>query len=114
MYRRAYTTTIQLKPKSPIQIKPKTAIFLMNMGGPHDLKHVEPFLTNLFSDNDLIPLPAQSLLAPLIAKRRTPQIIEQYSKIGGGSPIRMWTEKQGHMLAEKMDAISPQTGILIF
>jgi ferrochelatase len=91
-------------------IKPKTAIFMMNMGGPHDLEHVEPFLTNLFSDHDLIPIPFQSQIAPWIAKRRTPQIKEQYSKIGGGSPIRMWTEKQGELLAKSMDEISPDTG----
>ncbi|KAJ3258453.1 hypothetical protein HK103_003575 [Boothiomyces macroporosus] len=89
--------------------KPKTAIFLMNMGGPHDLDHVEPFLTNLFSDGDLIPIPFQDQLAPWISKRRVPKIKEQYAKIGGGSPIRMWTEKQGEMLAKKMDLLSPST-----
>ncbi|KAJ3275920.1 hypothetical protein HDV01_006787 [Terramyces sp. JEL0728] len=81
----------------------------MNMGGPHDLDHVEPFLTNLFSDKDLIPIPFQDQIAPWISKRRVPQIKEQYAKIGGGSPIRMWTEKQGELLAKKMDIISPAT-----
>jgi hypothetical protein len=32
------------------------------------------FLRNLFSDGDIIPLPTQSILAPWIAKRRTPRI----------------------------------------
>jgi hypothetical protein len=32
------------------------------------------FLRNLFSDGDIIPLPFQSILAPWIAKRRTPRI----------------------------------------
>ncbi len=73
---------------------------------------MEPFLYNLFSDKDLIPLPFQPFLAPWIAKRRTPKIIEQYAAIGGGSPIRMWTEKQGLELARKMDLLSPGTGIL--
>jgi ferrochelatase len=74
-----------------------------------DLDHVEPFLFNLFSDGDLIPIPFQSKLAPWIAKRRTPKIKDQYAKIGGGSPIRMWTEKQGDFLAQEMDKISPET-----
>jgi len=76
-----------------------------------NLKAVEPFLFNLFSDGDLIPIPFQSKLAPWIAKRRTPKIVEQYAKIGGGSPIRMWTEKQGQELAKRLDLLSPDTGI---
>lgn len=51
-----------------------------------------------------------SRLAPWIAKRRTPKIIEQYDKIGGGSPIRKWTEKQGEGMVKILDEISPQTG----
>lgn len=67
-----------------------TAIVLMNMGGPSNQQEVHSFLSNLFADNDLIPLPMQSLLAPWIARRRTPQIKKQYAEIGGGSPIGMW------------------------
>ena len=82
----------------------------MNMGGPETTDGVERFLTNLFSDGDLIPIPFQSKLAPWMAKRRTPQIQEQYQQIGGGSPITMWTRKQGELLAERMDKESPETG----
>ncbi|KAJ3057436.1 ferrochelatase hem15 [Rhizophlyctis rosea] len=79
------------------------------MGGPETTDGVERFLTNLFSDGDLIPIPFQSKLAPWMAKRRTPQIQEQYSQIGGGSPITMWTRKQGELLAERLDKESPET-----
>ncbi|XP_046858061.1 ferrochelatase, mitochondrial-like [Xenia sp. Carnegie-2017] len=89
--------------------KAKTGIMLVNMGGPSTLDEVHDFLFRLFSDKDLIPLPAQSRLAPWIAKRRTPKIIEQYDKIGGGSPIRKWTEKQGEGMVKILDDISPQT-----
>ena len=65
------------------------------MGGPSTLDEVGPFLSRLFADKDLIPLPFQSLLAPWIARRRTPMIKEQYAAIGGGSPIKHWTEQQG-------------------
>ncbi|KAJ3173920.1 ferrochelatase hem15 [Irineochytrium annulatum] len=82
----------------------------MNMGGPETLKEVQPFLHNLFSDGDLIPLPMQSMLAPWIARRRTPQIQDQYAKIGGGSPIKHWTRRQGLLLEQLMDKISPKTG----
>ena len=50
-----------------------------------------------------------SQLAPRIAKRRTPKIQKQYQKIGGGSPIKMWTEKQGQGMVEILDKISPET-----
>ncbi|XP_071140754.1 ferrochelatase, mitochondrial-like [Mytilus edulis] len=89
--------------------KPKTGILMLNMGGPENTDDVGFFLNNLFMDKDLIPLPAQSRLAPLIAKRRTPKIQEQYRKIGGGSPIRQWTETQGKGMVEILDRISPET-----
>ena len=37
--------------------RPKTGILMMNMGGPRTIPEVKPFLTNLFNDKDLIPLP---------------------------------------------------------
>ncbi|XP_078666772.1 ferrochelatase, mitochondrial-like [Branchiostoma floridae x Branchiostoma belcheri] len=89
--------------------KPKTGIMMMNLGGPETLEDVQSFLLRLFSDKDLIPLPAQSFLAPRIAKRRTPKIQEQYSRIGGGSPIKMWTTKQGEGMIKILDQISPET-----
>lgn len=89
--------------------KPKTGILMLNMGGPETTNDVYDFLLRLFSDKDLIPLPAQKYLAPWIARRRTPKIQEQYSKIGGGSPIKMWTEKQGAAMVKLLDQISPST-----
>ena len=59
--------------------------------------------------NSLSPSPFHSQLAPRIAKRRTPKIQKQYQKIGGGSPIKMWTEKQGQGMVEILDKISPET-----
>ena len=67
---------------------------MLNMGGPRNSGEVQQFLTNLFEDRDIIKLPFQSILGPLIAKRRTPSIIEKYNEIGGGSPIFDWTTKQ--------------------
>lgn len=89
--------------------KPKTGVLLLNMGGPETTDGVYSFLKNLFLDPDLIPIPARSRLAPLIAKRRTPKIIKQYSEIGGGSPIKKWTDLQGKGMAEILDKISPET-----
>ncbi|CAF3826930.1 unnamed protein product [Adineta steineri] len=86
-----------------------TGILLLNMGGPEKTDDVFDFLNRLFSDKDIIPLPAQKTLGPLIARRRTPSIQEQYAKIGGGSPIKMWTEKQAEGMVKILDQISPST-----
>ncbi|POY70282.1 putative Protoporphyrin ferrochelatase [Rhodotorula taiwanensis] len=67
------------------------------------------FLRRLFADPDLIPLPFQSTLGPLIAKRRYPKIEKQYDAIGGGSPILKWTRIQGKGMAELLDELSPET-----
>ena len=52
-------------------------------------------------------------MAAWIARRRTPKIQEQYQKIGGGSPIKMWTEKQGEGMVRLLDNMSPETGTVI-
>lgn len=60
-------------------------------------------------DGDLIPLPFQRLLAPVIAKRRTPRIEKQYADIGGGSPILRYTEYQGAAMCGLLDELHPET-----
>jgi len=82
---------------------------MLNMGGPEKSADVRDFLTRLFLDSDLLTLPAQSKLGPWIAKRRTPKIIEQYNEIGGGSPIKKWTDLQGEGMVKLLDQISPET-----
>lgn len=102
----------------------------MNMGGPSTTTEVEDFLSRLFvcfhadvirvklantsasvqADGDLIPLGRfQSYLGPLIARRRTPKIQKQYSDIGGGSPIRKWSEYQCEEMCKLLDKMSPET-----
>jgi len=80
------------------------------MGGPSTTNEVEDFLSRLFADADLIPLGRfQKYLGPLIAKRRTPKIEKQYAAIGGGSPIRKWSEYQAAEMCKILDKISPET-----
>ncbi len=49
-------------------------------------------------------------MGPLIARRRTPKVQERYRLIGGGSPIKDWTEKQGTLLTQLLDKMSPNSG----
>lgn len=51
----------------------------------------------------------QRFLAPLIAKRRTPKIEEQYKEIGGGSPILRWTQTQGEAMCQLLDEMNPES-----
>jgi ferrochelatase len=81
----------------------KTALLLLQMGGPDSLDAVEPFLLNLFTDRDIIKL-GPALLQPFIARRivkkRAPKVKGYYREIGGKSPIRELTEAQGRGLQE--------------
>ncbi|KAK4194770.1 putative mitochondrial precursor ferrochelatase [Triangularia verruculosa] len=87
-----------------------TAMVFLNMGGPSTTDEVGDFLSRLFADGDLIPLGRlQSYLGPLISKRRTPKIQQQYAAIGGGSPIRKWSELQCEEMCKLLDQISPET-----
>ena len=77
---------------------PLTGVVLLNMGGPDALDAVRPFLFRLFSDRDLIPLPAgevtQPLFAWLVSGLRARKVRRYYREIGGGSPIAALTEAQ--------------------
>ena len=85
-----------------------TALILLNMGGPDSLDAVEPFLYNLFSDRELIQLPAGALLqkpfAKMISRRRSKKVIENYRTIGGKSPLLDWTRKQAEGVADRLGA----------
>lgn len=81
----------------------KTAVVMMNLGGPDSLDAIEPFLFNLFSDPDIFKIPiGQKLFAKIISNRRAPKVAEEYRLIGGKSPINDWTEIQRKMLESKL------------
>jgi len=87
-------------PSSP----PRTGVVLFNLGGPETLDDVRPFLSNLFSDRDVIPLPTplRQALAWWIAKRRAPLARGYYERIGGGSPLRRLTAQQAEALEKTL------------
>jgi protoporphyrin/coproporphyrin ferrochelatase len=82
---------------------------MLNLGGPVTLDDVEPFLLELFADREIIQLPLQRWLGPLIARRRTPKVKGLYANIGGGSPILRHTEAQGRGMVARLDRLSPGT-----
>lgn len=77
---------------------PPIGVVLLNMGGPECLSAVRPFLARLFSDRELIRLPAAPLTQPLfswvVSGLRARKVRRYYEEIGGGSPIGQLTEAQ--------------------
>ena len=78
----------------------RTALVLLNLGGPDGLAAVEPFLRNLFSDPAILRVPGllRPWLARLIARRRAPVAARAYARLGGGSPLLANTEAQARAL----------------
>jgi ferrochelatase len=81
----------------------KTAVFLMNLGGPRSLEEVEPYLYDLFSDPLVISAPFgpfRPLIAWLISHFRAKSSAEKYQLIGGRSPLVEGTEAQARALQQ--------------
>ena len=69
---------------------PKTAVLLLNMGGPTDISGVEPFLKNIFADPLLLPIKnslIRKMVGNIIVSKRLESVKENYRKIGGYSPL---------------------------
>ncbi|MFN7929285.1 MAG: ferrochelatase [Blastocatellia bacterium] len=82
-------------------------VLLFNLGGPETLADVRPFLYNLFSDPEIIRLPArfmQKPLAWLISTTRAKKSSAYYAQIGNGSPLRRITDEQAQALQAELQA----------
>ncbi len=80
----------------------RVGVVLFQLGGPDTLEAIEPFLYNLFCDPDIIDFPfariGRKTLAKLISTTRAKKVRHHYAVIGGGSPIRKFTERQARAL----------------
>jgi ferrochelatase len=80
----------------------RVGVVLFQLGGPDTLEAIEPFLYNLFCDPDIIDFPFARIgrkpLAKLISTTRARKVQHHYASIGGGSPIRRFTERQARAL----------------
>lgn len=85
---------------------PRTAIVLLNLGGPDSLAAVRPFLYNLFADPDIFKLPLARLtqrpFAALVSRRRAPEAAKGYAAIGGRSPLLDNTRAQARALQQAL------------
>jgi ferrochelatase len=84
----------------------RIGVVLFQLGGPDTLEAIEPFLFNLFCDPDIIDFPFARIgrkpLAKLISSTRARKVQHHYATIGGGSPIRRFTEQQARALQIKL------------
>ena len=84
----------------------RVGVVLFQLGGPDTLAAIEPFLYNLFCDPDIIDFPFARLgrkaLAKLISTTRARKVQHHYATIGGGSPIRRFTERQAGALEAEL------------
>lgn len=80
----------------------KTAVVLMNLGGPQSLNKVEEFLFSLFYDKTIInlPNPVRWLIAKTVSKLRKNKARGIYSLMGGKSPILEQTIAQKEALQQ--------------
>jgi ferrochelatase len=87
----------------------RLGVVLFQLGGPDTLEAIEPFLYNLFCDPDIIDFPFARLgrkaLAKLISTTRAKKVQHHYSVLGGGSPIRRFTEQQARALEAYLAAM---------
>jgi len=86
----------------------RVGVVLFQLGGPDTLAAIEPFLYNLFCDPDIIDFPFARLgrkpLAKLISTTRARKVQHHYATIGGGSPIRRFTERQAQALETELES----------
>ena len=86
----------------------RVGVVLFQLGGPDRLEEIEPFLYNLFCDPDIIDFPFARIgrkpLAKLISTTRARKVQHHYATIGGGSPIRRFTERQARALEAELSS----------
>ena len=98
--------TAQQQRTKPLE---RTAVLLMQMGGPRTLDEVPEYIRTLFSDADLVRLPPpiswfRKPLAKFVARKRSPKVQAQYQVIGGGSPNNRITIEQADRLQSLLHA----------
>ncbi len=90
-----------------VRTSQRVGVVLFQLGGPDSLEAIEPFLYNLFCDPDIIDFPLARIgrkpLAKLISTTRARKVQRHYATIGGGSPIRRFTEQQARALERELE-----------
>jgi ferrochelatase len=83
----------------------KQALFLLNMGGPNNIEEVELFLRNMFADKNILTtnIYIRKLVSQIIINKRLEEVKENYSLLGGESPLPRLTDELILKLEKKLD-----------
>ena len=88
--------------RAPASPAADLGVALLNLGGPWTREGIRPFLLELFRDREIIrlsPFPfLQGLVARSIVRRKLPESLANYDRIGGRSPLLRTTVAQGAAL----------------
>ena len=94
----------------------KTAVVLLNLGGPLKAEDIRPFLFNFFRDENVItaPNPLRFLIALWISLTRSKGAAKtSYAHLGGKSPLLKNTENQAAVLERELQKTDAQTRVFI-
>lgn len=93
----------------------RTAVVLLNLGGPDNLAAVRPFLFNLFADPAIIGAPSfvRLPLAALISSLRASSARANYARMGGASPLLRETRAQAGVLEAALAARGAEARVFI-
>jgi protoheme ferro-lyase len=82
----------------------RLAVVLFNLGGPDCPEAIKPFLLNLFRDPAILRVPffVRPLLARIIAGARVKPATENYTILGGKSPLLELTQEQAAALEQAL------------
>ena len=87
------------------------AVVLLQLGGPESVEEVQPFLEAMFRDPNLLDLPLSPRLRNWAAVRlstwRARAAVPLYEGIGGKSPLRKITLRQGELLERELRSDLP-------
>ena len=86
--------------------KKKTAVILLNLGGPDSKESIKPFLFNFFMDKNIIraPLFLRFFLAKLISIRRSKKEAgDSYKELGDKSPLLKNSLEQAESLEKTLN-----------
>ncbi len=94
----------------------KTAVVLLNLGGPSSLDEVTKFLFNLFKDKAIInlPNPLRWMIAKIISSTRSSKTKNIYRRIGGKSPLLELTNLQAHALEKSLNISQAKVEFKVF
>ncbi len=94
----------------------KTAVVLLNLGGPLKQEDIRPFLFSFFRDENVItvPNPLRFLIALWISLTRSKGAAKtSYAHLGGKSPLLQNTENQAAALERELQKTNPAARVFI-